>query len=690
MLVAATLTACTTMKTTDEFLWLEEIESERALSWVGERNAESAARLEQDPRYDELRSEAQAWFTSDERIPYVVHYNGVVRNFWQDEAHVKGIVRTTTLDDYRSGNPDWTTLLDIDALAKAEGENWVYKGMECAAPEYRRCLVSLSRGGGDAVVIREFDLETGEFVEDGFYVPEAKTRIEWFDADRLLVATDEGEGSLTTSGYPRRLRLWERGTPLDAAPVVREIDRTETLISAAVIHRPEGVYRLATELPQFFRERLSLIDDDGTATPMPFPEDVDFRGVFEGRALALMRSDWTISEDMTLPAGALVAIDLEASAAAGRPVDPEVILAPADNMAIQSVSAGRGAIFVSVLEDVSGTLLAIRPGGDAWHIERLGLPDNGSIRIVSSDAMAGLSFVNFESFLVPETLYLIRDGEPEPEVIRSISARFDASPYVAEQRFAISADGTRIPYYVVRDRDIEYDGSNPVLATAYGGFEVSRTPDYFSALGVEWLRSGGVYVLANIRGGGEYGPGWHQAALLANRQRAYDDFIAVHEDLVNTGITSPSKLAISGGSNGGLLVMAVTAQRPDLYGAVICAVPLLDMLRYHTLSAGASWMGEYGNPDNPRDREWIAEYSPYQNIEGGVDYPPVFFWTNTRDDRVHPSHARRMVAKMQSQGHDVVYFENTEGGHGGGADPIALAHTTALQLVFLKQELGVR
>ncbi|MBD3649052.1 MAG: S9 family peptidase, partial [Pseudomonadales bacterium] len=354
--------------------------------------------------------------------------------------------------------------------------------------------------------------------------------------------------------------------------------------------------------------------------------------------------------------------------------------------AISEIAVSRNTLLVSVLEDVSGVLYEFRREDSGWSRRRIELPDNGTISLVTTDAESGVSMVTYASFLIPDTLYLLREGG-EPEAIKSLPARFDASGLISEQRFATSADGTRVPWYIVRDRNLPMDGKAPTLISAYGGFEVARTPEYFSALGIEWLKSGGVYVLANIRGGGEYGPRWHEAALLENRQKAYEDFIAVSEALIEAGITTPEKLAIRGGSNGGLLVMAVTAQRPDLYKGVICSVPLLDMLRYHKLSAGASWMAEYGNPDIAEHREFISEYSPYQNIRTDEKYPRVFFWTNTRDDRVHPSHARRMVAKMLSQGHEVIYFENTEGGHGGGADPKALAHTTAMELVYLKQQL---
>lgn len=669
-----------------DFLWLEEIDGERALEWVDKRNAESMKRLRDDPRYETLRAAAEEYYTAQDRIPYGQYFGGQVHNFWQDDDHVKGIVRTTTLAEYAKDQPEWDILLDIDKLAEQEGENWVYKGRTCRAPDYDRCLVALSRGGGDATEIREFDVNRESFVDDGFYVPEAKTRADWLDEDTLLVATDLGEGSLTSSGYPRIIKKWQRGTSLEEAPVVLEVDVSDTLVMPVTINRPEGDYTFLIAVPAFFQETIYFLDAEGKVDKVPFPGDVDFQGVFKGKVLGILRSDWIIDSSTTLNKGSLVSIDLEKSLDAGKPIDPEVIHQSTDNEAIKDVAVSRDTILVSVMEDVSGVLLEFSQEGSKWRQRRVSLPDDGSIELVTTDATSGLSMVKYESFLVPDTLYLVRQNR-EPEAIKSLPPRFDADEYVSEQRFAISRDGTRIPYYMVRDKDLEMDGQAPTLLYGYGGFEVALTPEYFSALGIEWIKSGGVYVLANIRGGGEYGPEWHNAAILENRQKAYDDFIAVSEALIDSGITSPEKLAIRGGSNGGLLVMAVTAQRPDLYQGVICAVPLLDMLRYHELSAGASWMAEYGNPDVPEEREFIRDYSPYQNIEPDVDYPEVFFWTNTKDDRVHPGHARRMVARMISQGHEVIYFENTEGGHGGGADPLALAHTTALELVYLKQQL---
>lgn len=668
----------------DDFLWLEDIESGAALEWVDSRNQVSLARLQGDARYADFRRRAIAYLTDDRRLPYGQHLHGTIRNFWQDEDHVKGILRETTVGSYVSETPEWTLVLDIDELAAEESEDWVYKGRTCLGPEQSRCLIHLSRGGSDAVEIREFEFGDRNFVTAGFFLPEAKTQVQWLDQDHLLVGTDFGPGSLTASGYARLLKIWQRGTPLDQAELVFEAAETDMLVSAHTIHRPEGDFTFIIRLPAFFQQEIHLYEA-GNVTRLPIPLEVNYHGMLGELFLFELRSDWRIDQD-AFAAGDLVSIDLRKSLAAGEPVDVERVFSPGAGMAIKSAVIGRDAVYLFAMDDVDGRLFELRPTLDGWHRKTVGLPDKGSLDLVTNDPIDDVLMVKYESFTVPASLYLLNQGA-DPELIKSEPARFDAAGIATRQYFAVSKDGTRVPYYVIGREDMPLDGSNPTVAYAYGGFEVSLTPAYLGTIASTWLQSGGVWVQANLRGGGEYGPDWHKAALLENRQLAYDDFIAVAEDLVARKITSPEKLGIRGGSNGGLLVTAVMVQRPALFGAVVCAVPLIDMLRYHRLSAGASWMAEYGNPDVPAQADYIRQYSPYQNVLADVDYPEVFFWTNMKDDRVHPSHARRMVAKMLSQGHEVLYFENTEGGHGGGADPIALAHTSALELVYLMQQL---
>jgi prolyl oligopeptidase len=670
----------------DPYVWLEEVNGEEALAWVAERNEESLARLQGDPRYKPLREQALAIFEASDRIPYGSYFGGYVHNFWQDEDNVRGVWRRTTLDSYASDTPAWETVLDVDALAAEELENWVYKGRSCLPPEYRRCLVRLSRGGGDAVVVREFDPVEKSFVPDGFIVPEAKSNVSWIDEDAVFVGTDFGDGSMTSSGYPRTVRVWQRGTPLSNARQIAETDSSHVSISGFVNRQPDGASRFVQVTPAFFRTELYWLDDDFQRLRVPLQEDASFRGQVGEHLLVLLRSDWTV-EGVTYPEGSLLSVHLPESVRAGTASGVELVLAPSDRMSIRGVSESAGAAYVSILDEVTGSLLRLHRADDHWLLTPVVLPANGSLSVTSADPFSDVVMVNYESFTVPDRLYLLRDGR-EPRVIKSLPDRFDASAFVTEQKFATSADGERIPYFVVRPADLPFDGTAPTLLYGYGGFEVSLTPSYASPGTIAWLQNGGVYVLANIRGGGEFGPSWHEAALLENRQRAYDDFIAVAEDLIDSGITRPEHLGISGGSNGGLLVGAVTMQRPDLFGAVVCSVPLLDMLRYHKLLAGASWMAEYGNPDDPAARAFIENYSPYQNVRPDVEYPEIFFWTNTRDDRVHPGHPRKMVARMQEQGHPVLYYENTEGGHSAGANLRQAATTSALTTVYLLQQLS--
>ena len=668
----------------EDFLWLEDIEADDARAWVSAQNDVSLARLQGDERYAALKQRAVEFLTDNRRLPLGQYSSGKVRNFWQDDDHIKGILRETTLAQYATDDPAWTVLLDIDALAEEEDEDWVYKGRTSLGSNPDRCLIHLSRGGTDAVEIREFDCADQSFVTNGFFLPEAKTQVEWLNEDQILVGTDFGPGSLTTSGYARLLKLWQRGTALTEARTIFEAEETDMVVTAKTLHRPEGDYTFILQVPSFFEEEIHFYSA-GTVNRVPIPLTVNFHGVLGDSFLFELREPWTHG-DQTYAAGELLSLHLQKSLDAREPVGIERVFSPPASMAIKSTVIGRDSIYLSTLDDVDGRLFEIRPGIDGWSNKTVDLPDQGSLEFVTCDPVDDVMMVSYESFTTPQSLYLLNQGA-DPEPVRSEPRRFDADGLITRQYFANSRDGTRVPYYVICHRDTPLDGTNPTVLYAYGGFEVALTPAYMSALSSAWLEAGGVWVQANLRGGGEYGPDWHNAALLENRQNAYDDYIAVAEDLISQGITSPNKLAIRGGSNGGLLVTAVMVQRPDLYQAVICAVPLIDMMRYHRLSAGASWMAEYGNPDIPEQAEYIRRYSPYQNVLADVEYPHAFFWTNMKDDRVHPSHARRMVAKMLSQGHEVMYFENTEGGHGGGADPVALAHTTALELVYLMQQL---
>ena len=676
----------------DPFIWLEEVEGEEALTWAAEQNALSIPRLQGDSRFEGIRDAIETVLTSDDRIPSPGLVNGQVYNFWQDDEHIRGLLRRTSLDSYHSDNPQWETVIDIDLLATVENANWVYKGRICLPGNPSRCLLRLSDGGKDAVVLREFDLENKNFVDGGFSVDEAKTNVDWVDANTLIIGTDFGPGSVTTSGYARTLRLWRRGTDINDAEQIIEVGLEDMSVGINTVAEDDARYSFVTRRPDFFTEQNWLVTPDGALAEIPFPIDVNLQGVFGDRLIALMRSDWSPTEDVTYPAGSLIAMDLASSISNSVATEVSVILDPNVNDELDAISAvaiTRDSIYISALKDVSGKLLRVRSGAGAepaWSVATIELPENGAIRLVSADDYSDTLMVSYQSFLTPSALYLI-NGDEQPEAIKALAPQFDAEPYLVEQQFVASADGTSIPYYIVRAADAPMDGSTPTRLTAYGGFELSRTPAYVSAQSQVWLQQGGAYVLANIRGGGEYGPQWHQTALLENRQRVFDDFIAVAEDIIERGLTSPAHLGITGGSNGGLLVTAAMVQRPNLYNAIISAVPLIDMLRYHLLLAGASWTAEYGNPDIPAHYDFISEYSPFQNVRADADYPEIFLWTNPKDDRVHPGHARKMAARMLEQGHELIYFENAEGGHGGGANLGQLAVTQAMEVIYLLQKL---
>ncbi|MCK0069057.1 prolyl oligopeptidase family serine peptidase [Kordiimonas laminariae] len=688
-LMAASLTASAAIAEDDKFLWLEDVQGKKALEWVAEKNKHSLGILENDSRFKGLMERSLKDYNATDKIAYSGLYGGAVHNFWQDSDHVRGIWRRTSMKSYATDDTKWVDILDFDQLAKDEGENWVYKGRDCLAPDFGRCLVRLSRGGGDAVVVREFDAVTKRFVDGGFSTPEAKQNVAWVDADHIMIATDFGEGTMNTSGYARQVRLWKRGTPLSSAKMLINAPEDVTFNFPMTSHRPDGTYTGVIQGPDFFTQVIHIMEgtlEEPELTELDLPKGIDFQGFFADMMLILMRKDWAVG-GKTVKAGSLVSIKVE-DAMRGRPeMSLTTVYAPAASGAIEGVNIGKNRVFVSVLDDVTGQLMEAMPSNTGWNTKNLGMPANGSLNVISADEWSDNAYVNFESYLQPDTLYTISRGG-KPEETKSLPARFDAKDLVTEQKFATSADGTKVPYFLVRHKNTKLDNTTPTILYGYGGFEIALTPGYLSGVGKLWLQEGGAYVVANIRGGGEYGPAWHQAALKENRQRAYDDFIAVAEDLISSGVTSPQHLGIRGGSNGGLLMGVMTTQRPDLFNAVICAVPLLDMMRYHTLLAGASWMGEYGNPDIAEERDFIAKYSPYQNLKADETYPEVFFYTSTKDDRVHPGHARKMAAKMLDMGKPVLYYENTEGGHSAAANLKQRAYTDALQVVYALKKLS--
>jgi prolyl oligopeptidase len=672
-----------TVDMSDPYLWLEDVTGDEALGWVRARNAETVAELTGAARFTELRDQLRQVLDADDRIPYPRRRGEYLYNFWQDAEHPRGLWRRTTLKEYRTERPTWEPVLDVDALAAAEGESWVWGGASVLRPGYRLALVELSRGGADASVVREFDLETLRFVEDGFQLPEAKSSVGWIDADTIYVGTDFGPGSLTSSGYPRIVKQWRRGTPLAEATVVFEGKPDD--VSASAYHDPtEGYERDFVHRNVDFWRSEKYLRRGGDLVRIDVPDDAEI-DVERDWLLVTTRSAWTLG-GTTYPAGALLAARFDDFLAGARELT--MLFEPDEHTALSYHTWTRNHLIVATLADVRSRLEVLTPGPDGWARAPLAsagaVPELGSASVIGTDPdHSDEFFLDASGFTLPSTL---RRGEigGAVETLKQAPAFFDADGLEVRQHFATSADGTRVPYFVIGG------GSDPgpTLLYGYGGYEISLTPGYSGTIGRGWLERGGTYVVANIRGGGEYGPRWHQTALKADRVRVYEDFAAVARDLVARGITTPARLGIQGGSNGGLLMGVMLTRHPELFGAVVAQVPVLDMLRYHRLLAGASWMAEYGDPDDPTDRPHLQEYSPYHNVHSGRTYPPVLITTSTRDDRVHPAHARKMVARLREAGHDVRYYENIEGGHGGAVDNEQHAFKLALVYEFLLRTIG--
>lgn len=666
---------------TDPYLWLEEIEGERAIAWVKEQNERCISKLEAVPEFEPIFKRTLEILDSKARIPYPALRGDMIRNFWQDENHPRGIWRQTTLASYRTEEPRWEILLDLDALVAADDVPWVWKGSTCLSPEDRHCMLALSRGGGDAVVYREFDTSTKAFVEGGFELPEAKSNVSWRDENTLWVGTDFGPGSLTDSGYARLAKLWTRGTPLAAASTVFEGRPGDVGVNAYSQHTPKGRYDLVTRVPAFFRHETFLMLGD-RLVKLDLQEDSNIEGFFKDHLLVSLRSDWDVG-GTTYRQGTLLGIALDAFLRGERGF--EVLFEPSERISLQEVNLTRGAILLSILDNVRGKLDVVTRAGGTWKRRDLPLPGLGAAAVAASDNTWEVFFYGYNDFITPTSLYLVEGGKTEK--VKTTPEFFSAEGMKILQHEATSKDGTRIPYFVVTPKGFKADGKAPTLLYGYGGFEVIESPIYSATKGAGWLDRGGVYALANIRGGGEFGPRWHQAALKEKRIKSFEDFIAVAEDLAARKITSPRHLGIMGGSQGGLLVGGVFTLRPDVARGVVSQVPLADMRRYHKLLAGASWMSEYGNPDVPEEWAYIKTWSPYHLLRKDADYPEVFFWTNTRDDRVHPAHARKMVARMLEYGHPVCYFENIEGGHASGAVNRQRAYTIALEFAYLWKTL---
>jgi prolyl oligopeptidase len=668
----------------DPHLWLEEVTGEKQLEWVRSRNAESVKAIGEAEQFKELESRIRSILDSKDRIPMVSKIGDRFYNFWRDAKNPKGVWRRTTLEEYRKPEPVWETVVDLDALAAAEKENWVWHGATVLKPEDRLCLVSLSRGGADADVVREFDLQAKTFVAGGFSLPEAKSQVAWRGRDSLFVATDFGPGSLTTSGYPRTVREWRRGTPLTEAVTVYE-GHPEDMSVGAYRDLTPGFERDFVQRQITFWTNELFLRRDARLVKIEKPDDAN-AAVHREWLLVELRSDWSVAE-RTFKAGSLLAADFESFLEGDRGL--HVLFEPTDRTSLVGFASTRNHVIITTLDNVRNRLSTLTFRDGRWRREPLpGVPDIGTGNAIPVDDIESDEFFLVTSnSLEPSTLRLGTVGGTAPERLKQAPAFFDPRGLTLSQHEAISKDGTRVPYFQIGPQDLPFDGSTPTLLYGYGGFEIPLLPGYEPVVGAAWLEKKHVSVIANIRGGGEFGPAWHQAALKEKRPRAYEDFIAVAEDLIRRKVTSPAHLGVKGGSNGGLLVGNMYTRRPDLFGAVVCQVPLLDMRRFHTLLAGASWMGEYGNPDAPDEWRFIRDFSPYHNVDPKTAHPPILITTSTRDDRVHPGHARKMTALLKELGKNVLYYENIEGGHGGAADNRQRAFMDALGWTFLDRQL---
>jgi len=663
---------------TDPHQWLEAVDAPASLAWVARENARSTAALRGDPRYQRLHDEAFAILSADDRIPTLEFVGEGLFTFWQNRDHVRGVWQRTSLKRYQAGVPQWEPVLDIDALARAEKANWVFKGADCLGPAYRRCLVRLSDGGKDAVEVREFDLTTKRFVDDGFRLPEGKQSVEWLDPDTLIFS--RAADGATESGYGYIVRSLKRGQRLSEAVEIFRGQPTDVSVAPHVYEDAQGRKVVVVERgTDFFHSQFHLVTPTGMR-PLAIPERASVHGFVDGMLIVQTRQAWTPPGGAAVPSGSLAAM-----APDGGPV--EVLFTPGQRVALDEVAVTDGRVVAVAYDNVRGQIMSFARGPRGWTRTALPAADNAAVTITSASHVDDRVLYTVEGFLDATQLKLADAATGAGSTLKQMPPRFKAAGLTVEQFEATSKDGARIPYFLVRRKDVALSGGTPTLLHAYGGFQISKTPIYEATVGKLWLERGGAYAVANIRGGGEFGPAWHEAALNENRQRAFDDFHAVAEDLIGRKVTSPRRLGIYGRSNGGLLMGVAMTQRPDLFNAVVIESPPLDMLRYHALPAGASWIGEYGDPKLPDEAAWIAAYSPYQALKPGVNYPLAYITTNTKDDRVHPGHARKFAARLGELGAPFLYYENTEGGHANAADPGADAVRWAMHYTYLMQRL---
>jgi prolyl oligopeptidase len=672
----------------DPFLWLEEIEGERALAWARKENERSLGELQADPRYKKFEAQALEILQAKDRIPFVSILPTGLYNFWQDESHVRGLWRRTTLASYRTAEPQWETVLDVDALAAAEKANWVFQGYDCLPPEQTRCLVSLSNGGKDANIVREFDLRAKRFVEGGFQLPEGKQSASWLDSDTIVVAREWGEGTMTKSGYPFVAKLLKRGQKLEEA---REIfrgaaDDVQAGVFALRDNRGKVHAVLGVRSVSIFETEYTLLGDKGPVK-LNLPGKSSPGGIVDGRLLLTVREDWTPAPGRSFKSGSLLSYDLAEWKKDPNRALPSLVFAPGPRQTLRGFATTRDKLILTILDNVRGKAFAYDYVGGAWKGIPIALPDNATIGLTAAADDSDEAMFSVANYLSPTSLHYYDGASGRLERLKATPPRFDASRHVVEQFEATSRDGAKIPYFLVRPKAAKMDGSTPTLLYGYGGFQVAQVPSYSGAMGRLWLEQGNAYVVANLRGGGEFGPAWHQGAQGANKQRTWDDFIAVAEDLIARKLTSPRRLGVVGGSQGGLLVGTAITQRADLFNAAIIQVPLFDMIRYPKMGAGASWIGEYGDPDKPEQRAWLEGYSPYQKLAAGKAYPTPFILTSTKDDRVHPGHGRKAAARFAALGQPYYYYENIDGGHNAAANLAETARRMALEYIYATRRL---
>ncbi|MCU0376678.1 MAG: prolyl oligopeptidase family serine peptidase [Bacteroidales bacterium] len=673
-----------TSELADPWLWLEEIEGEKALEWVRAQNDISEKEFAGQPLYAELKERFLEVMNDKEQVIYPDLQGDIVYNLWQDEKNERGLWRRMKKEDFISGKSEWDVVLDLDKLSAAENRKWVFHGASWLGPDNQVCLLNLSDGGKDESVIREFDVMKREFITDGFVIDESKGSAAWVDRDNIIVATNYGTGTMTTSGYPRIVKLWKRGEGGEKAVTVLETDTAYMGIFVGGTYSAGRLYTFINLKKTFYETEMFLYDKDGLHR-LDLPLDAEFYGMHRENLLLYLQSDWVLNGE-TFPKGSLVAFNIEDFLAGT--ISVKTVYIPDEKSSLESLLSASDFIVISALENVQSKMKIFRNDGGVWVESPVPVPEFGTLSLVSSDQESNDFFFSFSNPVTPPTLF--RGNGKEIVALKKQKDYFNASGLTVKQYEAKSEDGTVIPYFIVHKSDIVADGSNPTLIYGYGGFNISELPYYSAIRGIGWMEQGGVYVIANIRGGGEFGPAWHQSAMKEKRQNAYNDFFAVAEDVINRKISSPAFMGAFGWSNGGLLAGVALTQRPDLYNAVVIGAPLLDMRRYSKMLAGASWMGEYGDPDKPDEWAYISRFSPYHNLSKDISYPEPLFITSTKDDRVHPGHARKMAAKMIDMGHPLFYHETIEGGHGAASTNAQEAEMWAMMYTYLSLKLKGR